>query len=223
MEQVAPASVSSMDRDVVEQAHEIYFNVIIAHGDADEPWSPEQRSELRRALSMLEPLDASGELGPEGIQLMASLCLELGQRRARRASAARGSRCISRRGRAARRPRRGVRESEPVVRSRSRTSSAAVLLGVDDPDEQLGDRRVAAHRRARRRAAMTSTRRPCGWSKAQVKDDARDSGSKMTTTRTTPRSRPPIRSGSHSARASGEHLGPSSSLTSNTRAVKKDA
>ena len=35
-----------MDNDVVEQAHEIYFNVIVAHGDADDPWSPEQRAEL---------------------------------------------------------------------------------------------------------------------------------------------------------------------------------
>ncbi|MBV8340472.1 MAG: hypothetical protein JO343_11035 [Candidatus Eremiobacteraeota bacterium] len=67
-----------MDRDVVDQAHEIYFNVIVAHGDGDEPWTPEQRSELRRALQLLEPADAAGDLGPEGIQLMASLCLELG-------------------------------------------------------------------------------------------------------------------------------------------------
>ena len=67
-----------MGRDVVDQAHEIYFNVIVAHGDGDEPWTPEQRSELRRALSLLEPVESSGDLGPEGIQLMASLCLELG-------------------------------------------------------------------------------------------------------------------------------------------------
>lgn len=67
-----------MDRDVVDQAHEIYFNVIVSHGDGDEPWTPEQRSELRRALSLLEPVENAGDLGPEGIQLMASLCLELG-------------------------------------------------------------------------------------------------------------------------------------------------
>ena len=67
-----------MDNDVVEQAHEIYFNVIVAHGDADAPWTPEQRGELRRALQMLEPLEESGDLGPDGVQLMASLCLELG-------------------------------------------------------------------------------------------------------------------------------------------------
>lgn len=67
-----------MDRDVVDQAHEIYFNVIVAHGDGDDPWTPDQRSELRRALSLLEPVESAGELGPEGIQLMASLCLELG-------------------------------------------------------------------------------------------------------------------------------------------------
>lgn len=67
-----------MDNDVVEQAHEIYFNVIVSHGDADQPWTPQQRSELRRALQLLEPLEESGELGPDGVQLMASLCLELG-------------------------------------------------------------------------------------------------------------------------------------------------
>jgi tetratricopeptide (TPR) repeat protein len=67
-----------MDHDVVEQAHEIYFNVIVSHGDGDEPWTPDQRAELRRALTLLEPLEASGDLGPDGIQLMASLCLELG-------------------------------------------------------------------------------------------------------------------------------------------------
>jgi hypothetical protein len=67
-----------MEKDAVEQAHEIYFNVIVAHGDADDPWTPEQRSELRRALQLLEPLEESGDLGPDGVQLMASLCLELG-------------------------------------------------------------------------------------------------------------------------------------------------
>lgn len=67
-----------MERDVVEQAHEIYFNVIVAHGSSEAPWTAEQRSELRRALSLLEPLETTGELGPEGIQLMASLFLELG-------------------------------------------------------------------------------------------------------------------------------------------------
>jgi len=68
----------AMDRDVVDQAHEIYFNVIVAHGDGDEPWTADQRAELRRALGLLEPVESAGELGPEGIQLMASLCLELG-------------------------------------------------------------------------------------------------------------------------------------------------
>ena len=66
-----------MDHDTVEQAHEIYFNVIVSHGDGDDPWTPDQRAELRRALTLLEPLEAAGELGPDGIQLMASLCLEL--------------------------------------------------------------------------------------------------------------------------------------------------
>ena len=67
-----------MEKDAVEKAHEIYFNVIVAHGGGDQPWSATQRGELRRALTLLEPLEASGELGPDGIQLMASLCLELG-------------------------------------------------------------------------------------------------------------------------------------------------
>jgi len=67
-----------MEKDAVEQAHEIYFNVIVAHGGGDQPWSVDQRGELRRALSLLEPLESSGELGPDGVQLMASLCLELG-------------------------------------------------------------------------------------------------------------------------------------------------
>ena len=67
-----------MEKDAVEQAHEIYFNVIVAHGGGDQPWSASQRGELRRALSLLEPLEAAGELGPDGVQLMASLCLELG-------------------------------------------------------------------------------------------------------------------------------------------------
>ncbi|GAC1461040.1 MAG: hypothetical protein PVSMB8_15750 [Vulcanimicrobiaceae bacterium] len=67
-----------MERDVVEQAHEIYFNVIVAHGGSDAPWTAEQRTELRRALSLLEPLESTGDLGPDGLQLMASLFLELG-------------------------------------------------------------------------------------------------------------------------------------------------
>src|SRR5579864_8386288 len=67
-----------MEQDAVERAHEIYFNVIVSHGGADQPWTSGQRDELRRALALLEPVDASGELGPEGVQLMASLCLELG-------------------------------------------------------------------------------------------------------------------------------------------------
>jgi hypothetical protein len=67
-----------MEKDAVEQAHEIYFNVIVAHGGGDQPWSATQRGELRRALALLEPLEAAEELGPDGVQLMASLCLELG-------------------------------------------------------------------------------------------------------------------------------------------------
>jgi hypothetical protein len=67
-----------MEKDAVERAHEIYFNVVVAHGGGDQPWSADQREELRRALRMLEPLEASGELGPDGFALLASLCLELG-------------------------------------------------------------------------------------------------------------------------------------------------
>lgn len=67
-----------MEQDAVERAHEIYFNVIVTHGGADQPWTSGQRDELRRALALLEPVEASGDLGPEGVQLMASLCLELG-------------------------------------------------------------------------------------------------------------------------------------------------
>jgi hypothetical protein len=73
-----PLLQSKMEKDAVEQAHEIYFNVIVAHGGGDEPWTSDQRAELRRALTLLEPLEAAAELGPDGMQLMASLCLELG-------------------------------------------------------------------------------------------------------------------------------------------------
>jgi hypothetical protein len=72
------SGTEEMEQDAVEQAHEIYFNVIVAHGGGDEVWTPDQRAELRRALALLEPLEASGDLGPDGMQLMASLCLELG-------------------------------------------------------------------------------------------------------------------------------------------------
>jgi len=67
-----------MEKDVVERAHEIYFNVIVAHGGSQDAWTSDQRTELRRALGLLEPLESAGELGADGIQLMASLCLELG-------------------------------------------------------------------------------------------------------------------------------------------------
>ena len=67
-----------MEKDAVERAHEIYFNVIVTHGGGETPWTAEQRAELRRALALLEPLESSGELGAEGTQLIASLCLELG-------------------------------------------------------------------------------------------------------------------------------------------------
>jgi hypothetical protein len=40
-----------MEKDAVEQAHEIYFNVIVTHGSGEDPWTPDQRAELRRALT----------------------------------------------------------------------------------------------------------------------------------------------------------------------------
>jgi hypothetical protein len=124
-----------MDRDVVEQAHEIYFNVIIANGGADGPWSTEQRVELRRALSMLEPLDASGELGPEGVQLMASLCLELGnderEEHLLRAGLDRFPTAAGLHSDLAAAYANLDRWPQSVSHF-----AAAVLLGIDDPDEQ---------------------------------------------------------------------------------------
>lgn len=67
-----------MEQDAVEKAHEIYFNVIVAHGGSEDPWTADQRADLRRALSLLEPIESAGDLGPDGVQLMASICLELG-------------------------------------------------------------------------------------------------------------------------------------------------
>jgi hypothetical protein len=124
-----------MDRDVVEQAHEIYFSVIIAHGGAEEPWNVEQRSELRRALSLLEPLDASGELGPEGVQLMASLCLELGnderEEHLLRAGLDRFPTAAGLHSDLAAAYANLDRWPQSVSHF-----AAAVLLGIDDPDEQ---------------------------------------------------------------------------------------
>jgi hypothetical protein len=124
-----------MERDVVEQAHEIYFNVIVAHGGAEEPWSAEQRIELRRALAMLEPLDASAELGPEGVQLMASLCLELGNDEREEHLLRAG---LDRFPTAA-----GLHSDLAAAYANLDRwplsvshFAAAVLLGIDDPDEQ---------------------------------------------------------------------------------------
>ncbi len=160
-----------MDRDVVDQAHEIYFNVIVAHGDGDEPWTPEQRAELHRALKLLEPVELEGDLGPEGIQLMASLCLELGNDE-------REEHLL----------RAGV-ENYPgtaglhadlgaAYANLGRWSSAvahlcaAVVLGSDDADErwamtasQLVDALVECGEEDRARAVRE-------WAKSQVKDDA---------------------------------------------------
>jgi tetratricopeptide (TPR) repeat protein len=124
-----------MDNDVVEQAHEIYFNVIVAHGDADDPWSPEQRSELRRALQLLEPLEEQGELGPDGVQLMASLCLELGNDEREEHLLRQGlERYASSAGL------HGDLGAALANLERWPTAvahlAAAVVLGVDEPDEQ---------------------------------------------------------------------------------------
>jgi len=160
-----------MDRDVVDQAHEIYFNVIIAHGDGEEPWSAEQRAELGRALRLLEPLENAGELGPEGVQLMASLCFELGHDE-REEHLLRGGvdtypgapglhadlgAAYANLGRWA-----------PAVSH----LSAAVLLGVDEPDErwamtasQLVDALMESGEEERAAAVRQ-------WAMSQVKDDA---------------------------------------------------
>ncbi len=159
-----------MDRDVVDQAHEIYFNVIVAHGDGDEPWSPEQRSELRRALSLLEPVEIAGELGPEGIQLMASLCLELGNDEREEHLLRSGV---------------DLYPASPGLHADlgaayanlSKWSpavahlSAAVLLGVDEPDErwamtvsQLIDALVECGEEERAQAVR-------GWALTHIKDD----------------------------------------------------
>ena len=124
-----------MERDVVERAHEIYFNVIVAHGASQEPWTSDQRTELRRALGLLEPLEAAGELGPEGVQLMASLCLELGNDEREEHVLRKG---VERYPSAA-----GVHADLGVAHANMERwadaiahLSAAVLLGVDEPDEQ---------------------------------------------------------------------------------------
>jgi hypothetical protein len=160
-----------MDRDVVDQAHEIYFNVIVAHGDGDEPWTPEQRSELRRALSLLEPAESAGDLGPEGIQLMASLCLELGNDEREEHLLRAGVELFP--GAAGLHADLGA-----AYANLSRWSDAiahlcaAAVLGSDDPDErwamtasQLVDALTESGDPERAGAVRT-------WALAQVRDDA---------------------------------------------------
>lgn len=160
-----------MDRDVVDQAHEIYFNVIVAHGDGDEPWTPEQRSELRRALSLLEPVESSGELGPEGIQLMASLCLELGNDEREEHLLRTGVDTFP----AAAGLHADLGAAHANLSKWSAAIShlcAAVLLGIDEPDErwamtasQLVDALVECGEDERAAAVRE-------WALSHVKDDA---------------------------------------------------
>lgn len=160
-----------MDRDVVDQAHEIYFNVIVAHGDGDDPWTPEQRSELRRALSLLEPVESEGELGPEGIQLMASLCLELGNDEREEHLLRAG--VDSYPGSPGLHADLGAAYAN-LGRWAAAVShlSAAVLLGVDDPDERwamTASQLVDALMESGEEERATAVRQ---WAMSQVKDDA---------------------------------------------------
>lgn len=160
-----------MDRDVVDQAHEIYFNVIVAHGDGDEPWTPEQRSELRRALSLLEPVESSGELGPEGIQLMASLCLELGNDEREEHLLRTGVETFP--GTPGLHADLGAAHANLSQWSAAIAHlSAAIVLGCDDPDErwamtasQLVDALVESGEEERANIVRE-------WAKSQVKDEA---------------------------------------------------
>jgi tetratricopeptide (TPR) repeat protein len=160
-----------MDRDVVDQAHEIYFNVIVAHGDGDEPWSPEQRSELRRALQLLEPAESSGELGPEGIQLMASLCLELGNDEREEHLLRAGVEIYP----AAAGLHADLGAAHANLGQWSQAIShlcAAVLLGVDDADERwamTASQLVDALCECGEEERATAVRE---WALAHVKDDA---------------------------------------------------
>lgn len=161
----------NMDRDVVDQAHEIYFNVIVAHGDGDDPWTPEQRSELRRALSLLEPVELAGELGPEGVQLMASLCLELGNDEREEHLLRAGVEAYP--GSAGLHADLGAAYATLGQWSASIAHlAAAAVLGADDPDErwamtasQLVDALVECGEDERASAVRE-------WAISQVKDDA---------------------------------------------------
>ncbi|MDQ6780822.1 MAG: hypothetical protein M3Z37_06690 [Candidatus Eremiobacteraeota bacterium] len=159
-----------MDRDVVDQAHEIYFNVIVAHGDGEEPWSAEQRAELGRALRLLEPLENAGELGPEGVQLMASLCLELGNDEREEHLLRSGVDLYP--GSAGLHADLGAAYANLSKWSPSVAHlAAAVLLGVDEPDErwamtasQLVDALVECGEEERAQAVRQ-------WARGHIKDD----------------------------------------------------
>ena len=160
-----------MDRDVVDQAHEIYFNVIVAHGDGDAPWTADQRAELHRALVLLEPAEAAGDLGPEGIQLMASLCLELGNDEREEHLLRAGIEAFP--GAAGLHADLGAAYAN-LGRWALAVShlSAAIVLGADDPDErwamtasQLVDALSESGEDDRARAVRE-------WALGHVKDDA---------------------------------------------------
>jgi hypothetical protein len=160
-----------MDRDVVDQAHEIYFNVIVAHGDGDEPWTSEQRAELRRALSLLEPVESAGELGPEGFALMASLCLELGNDEREEHLLRTGVEAYP--GAPSLHADLGAAYANLSKWSAAVSHlSAAVVLGADDPDErwamtasQLIDALIECGEDERAKVVRQ-------WAMSQVKDDA---------------------------------------------------
>jgi tetratricopeptide (TPR) repeat protein len=160
----------TMDRDVVDQAHEIYFNVIVAHGDGDDPWTPEQRAELRRALTLLEPVELAGDLGPEGVQLMASLCLELGNDEREEHLLRAGIEAYP--GAAGLHADLGAAYAN-LGRWASAVShlSAAVVLGADDPDERwamTASQLVDALGECGEEERASAVRE---WAKSQVKDD----------------------------------------------------
>jgi hypothetical protein len=175
-----------MERDAVEKAHEIYFNVIVAHGGGEEPWTQDQRADLRRALGLLEPLESAGELGPDGTQLMASICLELGNdEREEHLLRAGLDRYPTAPGlHADLGAAYAVLEKWPDAVAHLAT---AVLLGADEPDEQwamtasqLVDALLECGDDARAEALRLFALKSCTDDKARswLEEDAEDDGSR---------------------------------------------